>query len=99
MADLAGDVDVGEEVHLDLLLAVAFAGLAAPALDVEREAAGLVAVGPRLGQAGEQIPHQIKSLGIGRGIGARRATDRLLIDGDDLVELVEAVDAFVDAYR
>src|SRR5690606_6108351 len=41
-ADLAGDVDVGEEVHLHLDDAGARAGLAAAALDVEAEAAGLV---------------------------------------------------------
>jgi hypothetical protein len=39
LADVAGDVDVRQEVHLDLDDAVALAGLAAPALDVEREAA------------------------------------------------------------
>ena len=40
LADVAGDVDVGQEVHLDLDDAVALAGLAAAALDVEAEAAG-----------------------------------------------------------
>src|SRR5262249_32444267 len=40
---LALDVDVGQEVHLDLDLAVTAADLAAPALDVEREAPWLVA--------------------------------------------------------
>ena len=48
VALLARDVDVGQEVHLDLDLAVAAADLAAPALDVEAEAPGLVAAGPRL---------------------------------------------------
>ena len=48
LADLAGHVDVGQEVHLDLHEPVALAGLAAPALDVEREAARLVAAHPRL---------------------------------------------------
>ena len=42
-AHVAGDVDVRQKVHLDLDDAVALAGLAAAALDVEREAAGLVA--------------------------------------------------------
>src|SRR5262245_66497607 len=40
LADVAGDVDVGEEVHLDLDDAVALAGLAAAALDVKGEAPG-----------------------------------------------------------
>ena len=55
VADVAGDVDVGEEVHLDLDQAVARAGLAAAALDVEAEAAGLVAARLALGQAGEPV--------------------------------------------
>jgi hypothetical protein len=49
------DVDVGQEVHLDLDDAVALAGLAAPALDVEREAARLVAARLRLGQPREPV--------------------------------------------
>ena len=51
LADLARDVDVGQEVHLDLDRAVALARLAAAALDVEREAARLVAAHLRLGRA------------------------------------------------
>src|ERR1700712_3829097 len=43
VADLAEDVDVGQEVHLDAALAFAGAGFAASALDVKTEAAGLVA--------------------------------------------------------
>src|SRR3546814_1550973 len=43
MVDVARHVDVGEEVHLDLDHAVALAGLAASALDVEAEAARAVA--------------------------------------------------------
>ena len=38
-AGLAGDLHVGQEAHLDLLHALAFAGLAAAARGVEREAA------------------------------------------------------------
>ena len=41
VALLAGHVDVGQEVHLDLDLAVAAADLAAPALDVEANRPGL----------------------------------------------------------
>ena len=50
VAGLARDVDVGQEVHLDLDRAVALAGLAAAAADVEREAARLVAAHLRLGR-------------------------------------------------
>jgi hypothetical protein len=40
-AFLARHVDVGQEVHLDLDQAIALAGFAAPALDVEAEPPGL----------------------------------------------------------
>src|SRR5204862_5266249 len=55
VALLARHVDVRQEVHLDLDLAVAAADLAAAALDVEREPPGLVAARPRLGRPGEEV--------------------------------------------
>ena len=90
LADVAGDVDVGQEVHLDLDDAVALAGLAAAALDVEGEAAGLVAARLGLGQAGEPFADRREGAGVGGRVGARRAADRRLVDVDDLVEKFEA---------
>src|SRR5207302_10110858 len=95
LADVAGDVDVGQEVHLDLDDAVALAGLAAAALDVEREAAGLVAARLRLRQAGEPFADRREGAGVGRGVRARRAADRRLVDVDHLVEVLQALDAIV----
>ena len=40
LADVAGDVDVGQEVHLDLDHAVALAGLAAPPLTLKQKRPG-----------------------------------------------------------
>ncbi len=93
VALLAGDVDVGQEVHLDLDLAVAAARLAAAALDVEREAPGLVPARPRLLRLGEQVADDVEQPGVGGRIGARRAPDRRLVDLDDLVELVDPAHA------
>ena len=97
VADVAGDIDVGEEVHLDLEHAVALARLAAAALDVEAEAAGLVAARQAFGQAGEPVADLGEGAGVGCGVRARGAADRRLIDVDDLVELVEALDPLVPA--
>ena len=97
VADVAGDVDVGEEVHLDLEEAVALARLAAAALDVEREAAGLVAARLAFGEAGEPVADLGEGAGVGRGVGARGAADRRLVDVDDLVEMLEAGDLVVAA--
>ena len=97
LADVALDVDVGQEVHLDLDDAVALAGLAAAALDVEREAPGLVAALRRFGQLREPVADRREGAGVGRGVGARRAADRRLVDVDDLVEMADAVESAVHA--
>src|SRR5256885_6334782 len=92
VADVAGDVDVGQEVHLDLDEAVALARLATAALDVEGEAAGLVAARLALGQAGEPVADLGEGAGVGRGVAPGRAADRRLVDVDHLFELLEAGD-------
>ena len=97
VADLAGDVDVRQEVHLDLDRAVAGAGLAAAALDVEREPALLVAAHLGLGRGREQLAHVVEDTGVRRRVGPRRTPDRRLVDVDHLVDLVQALDAAVPA--
>ena len=92
LAGLAGDVDVGQEVHLDLDLAVALAGLAAAALDVEREAAGLVAAHLRVGRQRVELADLVEQLRVGGRVRARRAADRRLVDVDHLVEALDPVD-------
>jgi hypothetical protein len=87
VALVAGDIDVGQEVHLDLDEAVALARLAPPALDVEAEAPGLVAARGAFGQAGEPVADVGEGAGIGGGVGARGAADGGLVDVDDLVEI------------
>src|SRR5690554_2926068 len=99
LADLAGDVDVGEEVHLDLDRAVALARLAAAALDVEREAAGLVAALARLGRPGEEVADLGEDAGVGGWVRSWGAADRALVDLDDLVDVLDAGDASVGARR
>ncbi|MBI1913732.1 MAG: hypothetical protein HYS12_03100 [Planctomycetes bacterium] len=94
-ADVALDPDVGQEVHFDLFLAVAFAGLAASARFVEAEPPRLVAAHLRLGQLGEQLTDQVEDAGIRRRVGRRRVAEGVLVDVDDLVDLFEALDLVV----
>ena len=73
MADVARNVDVGQEVHLDLDQAVALARLAAPALDVEREAPRPVAALARLLDLREELADRreqarCRSPGFERGV-------------------------------
>ena len=97
MAGLAGHVDVGQEVHLDLDLAVAAAGLAAAAADVEGEAPRPVAAHLGLGRQRVELADVGEELGVGGRVGARRAADRRLVDVDDLVEGLDALDLVVGA--
>jgi len=89
-ADIASDVDIGQEVHFDPVDAVAAAGLAAAALDIEAEAAVLVATGAGVLGAGKQLPDQVEHSGIGRRVGARGPSNRRLVDRNDFVEMLES---------
>ena len=95
LAHVARHVDVRQEVHLHLDHAVALAGLAAAALDVEAEAARAVAARARLGHAGEQLADRGEQSGVGGRIRARRATDGALVDIDHLVQMLQAIEAVV----
>jgi hypothetical protein len=93
LAHLAGDEDVGQEVHLDPAHAVSLAGLAAPALHVEGEAPPSKSVDPRLGGHREDLADPVEHLGVGGGIAAGGTADRPLIDVDHLVDVLCAQDA------
>src|SRR5258706_8223 len=86
VADVALHVDVRQKVHFDLDYAVALAGLAAPALDVEGEPPRPVAAGLGFGQAGVPFPYRRKRACIGRRVRTQRPADRRLIDVDHLIE-------------
>ena len=89
-ADIAGDEDIRQKVHLDPDLARALAGLAPTPLDVEAEPARFVSTGPRIGGRGEQRSDGIEDLGVGRRVRSRSAADGRLVDADDLVEVFPA---------
>src|SRR5690606_5999470 len=77
---------------LDLDRPVSGARLAAAALDVEREPPRLVAPGPGLGGGGEQGADVVEHPGVGGGVRPRGAADRRLVDVDDLVDRLVALD-------
>src|SRR5690606_20094945 len=91
----ARHIDVRQEMHLYLDDTVTLAGFAASALDVETEAAGLVTACTGFLGAGKQVANRREQARVGSRVGARRATDRALVDIDDLVEMLDAIDAFI----
>src|SRR5690606_25137292 len=94
-ADVAGDVDIREEVHLDLDDAIALAGFAAAALDIEAEAPGHVAARAGFLGAGEQFADRREQSTVGSRVRSWRAADGALADVDDAIDEFESADAIV----
>ena len=95
LADITGDIDVGQEVHFDLDDAIALARFAAAAFHVEGEAAGLIATRLGFGEASVPVADGTEGAGVCRRVRARRAADGRLIDVDNLVEVFDAFDLLV----
>ena len=72
----AAQIHVREELHLDVLEAVAAAGRAAPVAGVEAERARGVLALLRRRLAGEQLADAVERADVARGIRARGAADR-----------------------
>ncbi len=95
LAHGARDPHVGQKIHLQPVRAVAFARLAAAAGDIEAEPARLVAAALRFGELRVQVADVVEHLDVRARVRARRAADRRLVDDDQLVELIDALDAIV----
>ncbi len=80
-------------MHLDLDDAVTLTRFASSAFDVEAEASGVVATRARLGNGGKQLAQGREQTRVRGRIGARRPSDRTLVDIDDPVDLLESVNS------
>ena len=98
-AHFAHNVNVGQKIHFDAAEAVALAGFAAAAFDVEAETAGAIAAFARFRKHGEEFADRGEHAGVGGGIRTRRAADGRLIDLDDFVDVFGADQFTVRAGR
>ena len=90
LTDIALNIDIRQEIHLDHIDALAAARLTATALDVETELAHLIAPGLGLHRGRKHLANRIKGSGVGGGVGAGGAPDRRLVDHDHLVDRLDA---------
>ena len=95
LADVTRHINVGQEMHLYADHPIALAGFAATALDVERIAARAIAACTAFRYAGEQVTNRSEQAGVCGRVRARRATDRALVDIDNLVEELQALNFFM----
>ena len=87
----AAQVHVGEELHLDVLEAVAAAGRAAAVAGVEAEGARRCSARSfASGAAAKQLADRVERADVARRVGARRAADRRLVDEHDVVDVLGA---------
>ena len=91
-ADVAGHVDVGQEVHLHLDHSVAAARLAPPAAHVEAETPGAVAARARLGGRREELADRGEQPRVRGGVGAGGTPDRALVDVHDPIDQLQPFD-------
>ena len=99
LANLTRHVHVGEKVHLNANGSVASARLTPAAFDVETESARLVSPDPRLLGLSEEFPDVVEHPGIGGCVGSRGSTDRGLVDVDDLVHGLDALNRPMEPRR
>ena len=95
----AAQVNVGEELHLDMLEAVAAAHRAAAVAGVEAESAARVIAFFRQGCLREQVAYGFESTDVAGGVGASSAPDRCLVDHHDVADQLVAVDSTMRTRR
>src|SRR5690625_2996835 len=97
LTDLARNIHIRQEIHLNTQRPVTGARFTAPALDIEREATGLITPNFGFRGFGEEFAHVIPHPGISSRVRPRRPTNRALIDVHDLVEMLSAANGAVAA--
>ena len=87
----ASHPDVGQKVHLEFRGPISLTCLTSTAIHIEAKTPRLVSATFGLRQLRKQRADVIEYLDVGSGIGARRPTNRRLIDGDELVEKLQPI--------
>ena len=94
-ARLALDPHIWKKMHLHPALAESFTNFAAAARHVEAKRAGRKSACPRFRHLGKQRADVIEDTGVGGGRRAGRGSNRVLIDENHLVDLLESLNRIV----
>src|SRR5262245_53166905 len=88
----ADQFDIGQELHFDGHRTIALTGVTASARNVEGEMAGVISAGLGLTSPRKGLADGIVDLDVSHGVGPGCAPDRCLIDQDDVIEELAALD-------
>ena len=92
LTNLTGNIDIRQEVQFDLDDTIPLAGFTTPALYIKAKAAFFVSPGFGLFAFGKDFPNGIEYTGIGCRIASGSTADRALINGNDLIQILQASD-------
>ena len=98
LAHFTRNIDVRQEMHFNFNQAVTGTRFTASAFDIERKPSGSICAHLCVLRLREQRANIIEQTGIRRRIGTRCATNRRLINGDDLVQMFQTKD-FIESTR
>ena len=90
MANLAGHVNIGQEVHLNCDGAIAGTILAAATFNVKAKATLLISTHLGLGSLREKRTDFIEYAGVGRRVRSWRTPDRWLINVHNFIQQINA---------
>src|SRR6185437_1597372 len=99
LASTAGYFDIRHEIELRGDYSFTLAFLTAPSFYVETEAAGFVFAFDSEGRLREQFAYRVIETNVGGRIGTAVATDRRLINVDDLMDVFKAVNTVVGSWK
>src|SRR5262249_9637197 len=95
MAYIALDPNIRQKMHFDFLLSIAFASFASPARLIEAETARVIAADFRFRQLGEKLANEIENSGVSGGVGTGGVADRVLVDVNHFINVVDAEDVIM----
>ena len=90
LAALALHPDVGQKVHFHTPLPEPLAGLTTAARNIEGKRPWREPAGAGFRHLRKELPDVVEDARVGRRRRARRRADRVLVDEDHLVDLIEA---------
>ena len=96
-AYLAGHIYIRQEMHLNLDNAVSAARFTPAALYVKAEPSFAVPLCLGVRSGGEQVPYKVEYACVGSRVGPGSTPDGRLVDVDNLIQLLHALDALVPA--
>ena len=98
VADFAGNIHIGEKMHLNLHKTVAAAGFTPAALHIEGKPPRAVAPHFGVRRGGKQVPDVVEQARIRGGIGTGRPPDGTLVNGNDLIQMFQSLHPVVRSW-